>query len=227
MNERTNERTSDRASCFVYSSHCRRALFSVCARCSHILCIVNLFIKKSNKIPGTNAECFFVSNMEGDDTLNAPWTDDFARSDLRLRCPFTMLVVGATMSGKTSWVTELMSAEEDGMFDRELGQTYYFYRVRQSGRSEALGGAQFQFEGLPTMQWMRETLGVPRAALTHGEGEKRKTPTVIIDDQGTDITMETANLFTVASHHFRCNIICIVHSLFGKKHRAVRKGGSY
>ena len=133
------------------------------------------------------------------------------------------------MSGKTSWVTELMSAEEDGMFDRELGQTYYFYRVRQSGRSEALGGAQFQFEGLPTMQWMRETLGVPRAALTHGEGEKRKTPTVIIDDQGTDITMETANLFTVASHHFRCNIICIVHSLFGKTpaHRLMSLNSKY
>lgn len=146
-------------------------------------------------------------------------TDESVADSLTLRCPFTMTAVGSTGAGKTTFVRRLLENAEN-VFDRPPGKVYYFYREYQADFDDL----DYEFiQGMPSYEWAREKFSGRRDA---GSGE---VPCIVLDDQGTDFSLETANLFSVASHHFDCNVICVVHQLFGKgpAHRLISLNSRY
>lgn len=123
--------------------------------------------------------------------------------DFSFQCPFTALISGNTGCGKTRWTQTLL---EKKPFSHPAGKVYFFYRIYQPAYDEI--EAEF-IEGLPTTAWVNETLGdLP-------SGPNDPVPTIVLDDQQSGLSPDVADLFTVSSHHANCNVICIVHSLFG------------
>lgn len=133
--------------------------------------------------------------------------------DLSLKTPFTMMVAGATNSGKTTFVVRLLASARQS-FDRPIARVHFFYQTYQDAFDElrrAVSPTPVDFvQGMPTRDWMTERFG------GGGRNDENGVATIVIDDQGSLLNQETADMFTVSSHHYDCNIICVVHSLFSK-----------
>lgn len=146
--------------------------------------------------------------------------------DLSFRTPFTMLIAGATGSGKTTFVKKMLQKAESA-FDRPIGDVYFFYKVDMQRTLDDLssGGSRVHYiPGLPDLNWLEETLGKPPP------NELREAvPIIVIDDQGSELNDEVARLFTVGSHHNDVCVIAIVHQLFGKTpaHRLISRNSKY
>jgi len=123
----------------------------------------------------------------------------FETRDFTFQTPFTMLLVGKTQSGKTSFVKQLLDRSES-MFDTHSGSVYYFYHSWQPAYEQI--NATF-IQGMCTTKWVEENIG-----------SNVKSATIVIDDLASEITSDTARLFTVISHHKNINIVVMVHSLF-------------
>ena len=59
-------------------------------------------------------------------------------------------------------------------------------------------------EGMCTMAWISENV------------DKNENCTIVIDDMALQATADTAQIFTVASHHNRVNVIFICQNIFTK-----------
>ena len=57
----------------------------------------------------------------------APITD-FEIVDLRLKCPFSMIVCGPSNCGKATWVTELLRKQKD-LLNKNSNHMYWFYNI--------------------------------------------------------------------------------------------------
>ena len=140
--------------------------------------------------------------------IMAPPVSTIPVSAVELKTPFTMLVVGSSGAGKSTFVENLI---EKGLFDRPLsqGEVYYFYNTDAFGGLGKLPGVKY-IRGLPGKEWVETHLTRLQP------GKRVKVPLIVIDDFGGSITMDTASLFTIASHHIDVNIICILHTLYSK-----------
>ncbi len=120
--------------------------------------------------------------------------------DLTWKCPWTAILAGSTGSGKTTFVKKLLE-HANGLYDRPPGPVYFFYKVWQPLFAEI--DATFT-KGICTMEWIQENV---RAG---------DNCTLIMDDLARDMTSDTAEIFAVASHHYDCNVLLVVHNLFEK-----------
>lgn len=129
---------------------------------------------------------------------------DAKKVDFSFQCPFTLCAAGATGSGKTSFMKRLISTSS-GTYSSPPGPFYYFYNVHQPlfVEMERELGVIF-IQGMCDMNWIREHVRASANA------------TIILDDLGKEISADTAEVFSVASHHYSCNIALIVHNLFSK-----------
>jgi hypothetical protein len=130
-------------------------------------------------------------------------------ADIRFKCNFTMLIAGASSSGKSTFVSHLLR-NADSLYTETPGPVVYFYKVHQELFDE-LGkeGVVDQFiQGPPTMEWLADYCG------------QNENATIIIDDQAIDSSEDTSNIFSVGSHHLKCNVILITQSLFWKNKHA-------
>jgi len=131
-------------------------------------------------------------------------------SDVKLKTPFTMLVVGSSGAGKSTFVENLIQTPD--CMDRPLGEIFYFYNSDSFGGLGRLPGVKY-IRGLPTKDWVESRLGF----IEQGNVQKRKNvPLVIIDDFGGSIDLDTASLFTVTSHHDDINFVVILHTLYSR-----------
>ena len=119
---------------------------------------------------------------------------------VKLKCPFTMLVSGASSSGKTTFVLSLLKKRKD-IFSCVSPRIYWFYKIYQDIFKD-LDNAIFE-KKMCTMDWIEEN-DIPEGS------------TIIIDDMALEATEDTAKLFSVGSHHFNVNIIFICQNLFSK-----------
>ena len=124
--------------------------------------------------------------------------------DLRFRTPGTILLCGPTASGKTTFVREFLLLRKY-IYDREPGPVYYFYRVYQDIFDDMLkNGIVDEFhEGMVTMDWIKENV-------------TESNCTIVIDDLASEVTQDTANLFTIGSHHYDFNIMMLAQNIFSK-----------
>lgn len=133
--------------------------------------------------------------------------------DMLLKTPFTMLAVGSSGAGKTTFIERLISQAHSAM-DRPLSEVYYFYNSPTFDNLGRLDNVTY-IQGMPTKDWVETNLPPP-------DERRKKVPLVVIDDFGNSMNMDTASLFTVTSHHSDINIICVVHTLFNSKNPAYK-----
>lgn len=125
--------------------------------------------------------------------------------DIRLKCPFSMLVAGSSASGKTRLVAHILAYRET-LYDHDSsrGKVVYFYKEYQRlfNRLKSEGIVdEFRNETV-TMEWLRAFCA------------KHHNSTVVIDDMALEASMDIGQVFAVGVHHFFCNVILITQNLF-------------
>lgn len=115
--------------------------------------------------------------------------------------PFNLVLVGASQCGKTTWLKKMLDCSEQ-LFNKKPGPVYYFYNVYQP-QFDSWEGVHFE-QGICTMQWIRDNIRPEHNA------------TIVMDDVAKQMSADTAEIFTVASHHFNVNIVLILHNLFDR-----------
>ncbi len=122
--------------------------------------------------------------------------------DLRLKCPFTMLVSGPSSCGKTTFVTKLLE-KRHSLFNSHSGEIFWFYKVKQEHFEKNLSIPAHFENKMVTMSWLEENELPPNS-------------TIVIDDMALEATEDTAKLFSIGSHHYNVNIIFLCQNLFTK-----------
>lgn len=112
-----------------------------------------------------------------------------------------MLVIGPSGCGKTSFIQQMLQSAGQ-VYDTVPGEVFYFYNVWQD-KYESLPNVTY-CEGSPSMKWMETEL------------RGKKNTTVVMDDLGRAMNPDVAEMFSVGSHHYDCNLIFVVHNLFDK-----------
>jgi len=127
--------------------------------------------------------------------------------DLRLKCPFSMLLSGSSGSGKTQLVARILSHRET-LYDHtpSVGRVVYFYKEYQPlfDQLKADGTVNEFRNEVVTMDWLRTFCA------------KHHNSTIVIDDMALEADMDLGQIFAVGAHHFFCNIILITQNLFWK-----------
>lgn len=123
-------------------------------------------------------------------------------ADLTLRCPFTAVVSGGTGSGKTTFLSRVI-LNAQSLYNKNPGPMFFFYNIWQPLYDELKDKVTF-IQGMCTMKWIKENI-VPGT-----------NATLFLDDLGSQLTDDTSEIFTVASHHYSTNIWFLVHNLFQK-----------
>jgi len=122
--------------------------------------------------------------------------------DLRLKCPFTMMVSGPSNCGKTTFTKNVL-LKRRLKYNKTPGKVYWFYKVDQPqyGQMLELGIVDEFVEGMITMNWIKDNIEMSNC-------------TVVIDDMSLEVTDDTAKIFSIASHHYQLNVIFICQNLF-------------
>ena len=122
--------------------------------------------------------------------------------DVRLRHPFTSIVAGPTMSGKTSWVSRLLTNSH--LIDTEIPDKVICYGEWQ-----------------PAYDKLKHVCRFVQGMLEPDELDPSIPHLVIIDDLMDTQDKRIETFFTRIAHHRNCSVIYIVQNLFnqGKGHR--------
>lgn len=126
-------------------------------------------------------------------------------TDLRLKCPFTLLIASPSKSGKSTLIAKILR-QSPTYFTQPPSAVYYFYNVWNPAFAD-LEKTQVvtQFiKGICSKDWLEEKcMGTPNI-------------TVVLDDQAANLSKEVAEVFTVGSHHYEVNFILLAQNLFTK-----------
>jgi hypothetical protein len=128
--------------------------------------------------------------------------------DLRLKTPFTYVVAGASQSGKTTHVFELLK-NRHAMMDVPTDHVIYYYKQWQPHFTA------FEEAGVVTEWVNRVPTSEELQAKTHARRDGEGT-IVIIDDFMQQLNRDIADLFTVTSHANRISVILMTQNLFAK-----------
>ena len=135
---------------------------------------------------------------------------DITEEDILLKHPFTCLVAGPTMSGKSYFVQKLISFAEE-MIQPKPERIVWCYG----------GGWQESFANFPNVEF------VSGLNFTHNNMEQPLL--LIIDDLMCETDENVTKIFTKGCHHQNMSVIYIVQNLFhkGKEHRTISLNSNY
>lgn len=128
--------------------------------------------------------------------------------------PSTISISGATSSGKTEWVKQLLK-HKDTMFSSPPSRVFYFYGIWQRA-----------FDDMLEVDFVS---GLPGDVESFADG---KSPVLwIMDDLMNDVvnSKHTEELFTRGSHHLNITVIYINQNIFcqGKSSRNIALNTHY
>jgi len=128
--------------------------------------------------------------------------------DLRLQTPARIILLGPSMSGKSTWLLELLKNQEK-TFKEEFDFIVYCTGIEQPEFEKKLK-EYFSpdlkiFYNLPTEKILTKKLFI-----------NKKNPCIILDDMASEIknTKILSDLFTKISHHTNLTVILTVQTLF-------------
>ncbi len=133
--------------------------------------------------------------MERDNRATIPFP--LVREDaIAFRHPFTCVLVGVSMAGKSQWLLELIKHRRE-MIHLNVERVVYSYKRYQRAFDEALkdGSVEFVLENAYDVDPKQKTL-------------------LILDDQMLNNSIPLGHLFTVSCHHDNLSIIYVTHTLF-------------
>ena len=135
---------------------------------------------------------------------------EISRSDLLLKHPFTCLVAGPTMSGKSYFVQRLISYASE-MIDPKPQRIVWCYG----------GGWQETFANFPNVEFV--------SGLHFTRDNSKEPLLLIIDDLMCETDENVTKMFTKGCHHQNMSVIYIVQNLFhkGKEHRTISLNSNY
>ena len=124
--------------------------------------------------------------------------------DLRLKFSSSFIVAGPSMSGKTTWVINLIK-ERDNIFDNPPVQVFWHYKEWSPQLVEIRQMATVK-EGLPIVQDL-----VPNSMIIIDD--------LMIEGQNSE---EMTNMFTKHVHHMNLILVNIVHNFYQKGEQRTR-----
>lgn len=123
--------------------------------------------------------------------------NEISFDNIQLKHPFTMMVVGPTMCGKTEWVSKLIT-HRNRMIYPSPEKVVWSYKTWQSAYTRLSNNENVTF-----IQGMEINF------------TDNKIPTlVIIDDQMSDVNEKVVDWFTRGCHHDNISLIFITQNLF-------------
>lgn len=134
--------------------------------------------------------------------------------------PFTMIVAGPTMSGKSTWIKNLL------LFNKQLiipapERILWIYKRWQPLYDEL----KYWISGIKFIQGITEDIKTDKFI------NSRERTLLVIDDMMKDATQdkEICELFTEGAHHRNLSVICIMQNLFnkGKENRTMSLNSQY
>ena len=119
--------------------------------------------------------------------------------DLRLNCPFTMLIVGPTSSGKTIFTKNLLE-NKTLMLKNAPSRIVWCYSVWQPLYENLSEFIEF-YEGLPDIELIKQGNFI-----------------LVVDDLMTEVSNneKLSQIFTKYSHHYNISCIYLLQNLFPK-----------
>lgn len=128
---------------------------------------------------------------------------------MRLKTPFNCIVSGASKSGKTTLVYNLLTVKNQ-MFTTPPEYVLFIYKYTQEIYS------QMKDNGLVTELMSIDSSDVSYETLVEKVNpfKDRQGSLIIFDDSMTDLTDKFEQVFTNLSHHQNCSIIFLTQNLF-------------
>ena len=140
--------------------------------------------------------------------------------NMTFKTPFTMIVSGATMSGKTSWVKTLLKHKES-MISPVPTQILFCYKYWQPSYTDML-------QTIPDITFHQ---GMPNKEDQSGFFDPKRPSLIVFDDLMRTVMNDdnAADLFTEGAHHQNTSIIFIIQNLFfqGKQSRTISVNAHY
>lgn len=129
--------------------------------------------------------------------------------DTRLRTPFNCIISGASKSGKTTLVQNLLSVRHD-IFTTNPDRILLFFKFMQDVYQEMLEKKYVdELLDVSSTDFSFETIVEKVKPYKNGNGTL-----IIFDDSMTDIWEDFEQIFTNISHHQNCSVVFITQNLF-------------
>lgn len=143
--------------------------------------------------------------------------------DARLKTPFNCIISGASKSGKTTLVNNLLQLSED-IFTQKPKFVLCYYKYMQNIYTSLLG-----------KKLINEAISIDDEEFTFENIREKILPhqdqgcLIIIDDSMTEITNDFEQIFTNLSHHHNTSVIFITQNLFynDKSYRTMSLNADY
>ena len=131
---------------------------------------------------------------------------------LTFKSPFTMIIVGATSSGKTQWVKKFIENSQKLLAPPPRHILYCYSEINNVVLALKNKGVEI-FQGVPSKELI---------------AEKAKPLLLIIDDLMLNMDTNYLDLlFTRGSHNWDVNVVFITQALYGKNIRTARANSHY
>ena len=131
--------------------------------------------------------------------------------DTRLKTPFNCIISGASKSGKTTFVRNLLSLSDE-IFTSKPDRIFLFYKYMQDIYSEMVElNLIHELVDLKDIDFNIDTVVEKVSKYKNGNGSM-----IILDDSMTDMDGGFEQIFTNVSHHHNCSVIFITQNLFYK-----------
>lgn len=143
--------------------------------------------------------------------------------DLRLKTPFNAIIAGASQSGKTTFVLNLLRHIDELFLDsRCKNNIIYYYKEMQPNLQS------FQSENI-VRHWVNKLPTVEDVKDRTLNSKETGGSVIIIDDFASDLTKDISEIFTVIGHHQNTSVILLSQNLFqqGSTFRNVSLNSKY
>ena len=161
-----------------------------------------------------------LSSSPPDNLQPTPNSQQYSDIEFKFHHPFTMMVAGPTMSGKSTWIKELL-IHNAHLISPLPERILWIYKRWQPLYDELKSG-------IPCIEFIQ---GITEDIQSDSVIDSRKRTLLVIDDLMKDATQDKniCELFIEGAHHRNMSVICIMQNIFnkGKEQRTMSLNSQY